>query len=183
MRKILLMVALCFAVVATANAQRKFDVTSLNGAVRWSINNDDDGGQGGLDQFGVEAGVTLAWARIKNFELVPSASYYFVHDKMRSWGVDVDAHYNFYVEKSHKLSLYPLAGMSYKIWSRKNTPKKDNKDFYRRQVCNKAGINLGGGVAYQVADSWTIRLEGKYQWFNHTFDQGVLGLGVSYTLK
>ena len=41
------------------------------------------------------------------------------------------------------------------------------------------GVNLGGGVEFDLGHNWAINLEGKYQLVSD-FDQGVINIGASY---
>ena len=140
---------------------------SVNGAVRYNIDKNS------YNQLGFEAGVTLGIA--DRLEFVPAISYFVKNKGIRSWELDADLHYNLFLGRSHKMACYPIAGIAYKVWS-----QKIKTDDFDRISCNKLGFNVGAGASYDITSEWAVRLEGKYQWFNHKFDRGCLGIGVSY---
>ena len=163
-------VAIMFIIcVATLSAQ-EFRLKSFDGNIQYAIQQED----GYANNFGFNAGVTFE--TVKNLDLVPSVSYYIKTKGVYTWDVNADLHYNFHIEQSHKFALYPLIGVTYKVWG---TKFKGAEDF-NKLTCNKIGFNAGAGAQYMITDTWSVKFEGKYQWFNHKFDNGVIGLGASY---
>ncbi len=105
----------------------------------------------------------------KNFRLEASFDYFFKKDGLSMWDINVDAHYVFKIG-DNGWRVYPLFGLSLvhskaEIWG-----------FTASD--NSFGVNYGGGVEYQFADSWKAFGELKGQSADGT--RGILTLGAAY---
>ena len=117
-------------------------------------------------------------------------NYFFEKDHVTWWDVNLNAHYlvNLWNEQ---LYVYPLAGLNYSMAKIKTpeftvtsvdpetgepiiikTPADSDEE-------NHIGLNVGGGVEYELNEHWGVNFE-----YRHTIirkvDQGVFGLGINY---
>ncbi len=102
--------------------------------------------------------------------LEPSFDYFFKHDAMSMFDINLNAHYLFQV--SHDVRIYPLLGLTYTKW---HEDWEDNVSWNK----SKFGINFGAGVEYALDDDWSLNFEVKYQ-IIRKFGQAVFNLGVAY---
>lgn len=109
-------------------------------------------------------GVGLTTGIVKEIDFAPSFNYYFVNNG-HVWTIDADFHYNFDVAED--LQVYPLAGLSLCNWGVKGFSST-----------TKIGVNLGGGVKYELTSVVGIFAECKYQWVNGA-DDTFFALGVN----
>ena len=86
------------------------------------------------------------------------------------WMIDIDGHYNFPLDNG--FSGYPLAGLNLSTFTANVDGSGDSN--------SEVGLNIGGGLAYEISDLLDAFLELKYIIGNA--DQAVLGLGVLYKL-
>ena len=113
-----------------------------------------------------------------------SFDYFLKKDDLSMWDVNVNAHYLIPVKD---LKIYPLVGLTYTNW--KDSFDFGNyldgfKDYYDDDLElsdseGKFGVNLGGGVQYDINNNWAVNFEMKYQIISD-FDQAVFGFGVTY---
>lgn len=104
-----------------------------------------------------------------------SFDYFLKKDDLSMWDVNVNAHYLFPVKD---LKIYPLVGLTYTNWKDSFDYWDGIKDYYDDSE-GKFGVNLGGGVQYDINDNWAVNFEMKYQIIGD-FDQAVFGFGVAY---
>lgn len=101
------------------------------------------------------------------------------------WDINVNAHYLFPVAKGIK--VYPLVGVCYTNWSSDAGYSDmegmegwgDDIEDEGSDSSGKFGVNLGGGVQYDINDRWAVNFELKYQLISN-FNQAVFGIGVAY---
>lgn len=127
------------------------------------------------------------------------ADYFLKKDGVSMFDVNLNAHYLFTL--SDKVKVYPLAGLTYTNWKfdygtddgdddyNYNYDDDDDDLLYapRRQKgdddgggsTGKFGINLGGGIQYDLTDALFVNGEIKYQIINN-FNQLVFGVGIGY---
>ena len=114
---------------------------------------------------GVGVGTTIGLQ--ENLDIAPSFNAYFV-DGGSCYTIDADFHYNF--DLGNEFHAYPLAGLS--------LFHAGSNGF----GVTKLGVNLGGGLDYDLNYNWTVFGEAKYQFlFNADgSDDMFLALGVKY---
>ncbi len=118
--------------------------------------------------------------------------YFLEKDYLSMWDINVNAHYLFSV--ADKIKVYPLVGLTYTNWKAdlKGATQdfwggeydEDISDYYDEEGGGSAsegkfGVNLGGGVLYDINDKWAVNFEIKYQLISD-MNQAVFGLGIAY---
>lgn len=89
--------------------------------------------------------------------------------------LNVNLHYLFPVGKGVK--IYPLFGLTLANWMLDIDDVLLGYDVDDNEC--RFGVNLGGGMEFDLGRNWAINLEGKYQLVSD-FDQGVISLGAVY---
>lgn len=128
---------------------------------------------------GVGAGVTVGIG--EQFEVAPSASFYFPDDYDQMYQIDLNVHY-LLSRIPGVYEVYPLVGVgmfhtSYDVDDvflglfNNGSHKESNNDFL---------VNLGGGARYHINSHFAVFLEEKYQLVRH-YNNNFLSLGMSYT--
>ena len=109
-----------------------------------------------------------------------SSNYYFKHDGVSAFDVNLEGNYLFNV--GEKVRLYPLAGVVLGIW---HADARDVLMFgapgvhIDGQTDTKVGANVGGGIDFLLTDHLGLNAEVKYQIISHA-SQVVFGIGASY---
>ena len=118
-----------------------------------------------------------------------SFDYFLKKDGLSMWDVNLNVHYLFPI--TDKLKVYPLVGLSYANWKFDDFIEWDDSDDYfsdydddwdsdsSSSTTGKFGLNLGGGIQYDVTDVFSVGFEAKYQLIND-FDQMIFGVGITY---
>ena len=115
-----------------------------------------------------------------------SFDYFLKKEGLSMWDVNFNVHYLFPL--TDKVKVYPLAGLSYTNWKLDISDVWDDFDDYydddwdnddSSSSTGKFGINLGGGIQYNITDVVTVNFEAKYQLIND-FDQMIFGVVVAY---
>lgn len=130
-----------------------------------------------------------------------SFNYFFPNDGFSMWEINANAHYLF--KLSDKFKVYPLVGLTYvhAHWSMKDylggggddyeggegdwgwgAPMKKAVSYDDYDVSyneGRFGVNLGGGVQFDVTQNLVLNFEVKYSLVKD-FDQCVLGIGAAY---
>lgn len=128
-------------------------------------------------------------------------NYFFEKDHTSWWDVNLNAHWLVNVW-NNQLNVYPLAGLNYSMTTKKydsyteTTTNKieefdengnlvireeTNTETYpaHKDEDNHIGLNVGGGVEYELNERWGVNLE-----YRHTIirkvDQGVFSVGINY---
>ncbi|MGP1590982.1 MAG: outer membrane protein [Prevotella sp.] len=105
-----------------------------------------------------------------------SFNYYFQTNNVSSWELNANAQYLFPV--GNGFTLYPLAGLTYLH----TTAHVDNLVTGANNVSSgKLGVNLGGGVDYQLNDKVKLNAEPRLQLVGGS-NELVLSVGVVYSL-
>lgn len=156
MKKLVFLALIVLGSVATAQAQ---DVSLKFG---WTYAFDSD--EAGIN-LGAKYGVT------PEIDLAAGLSFYFPGRDYNLWMFDIDGHYNF--PMGGGLTLYPLAGFNF------TTAGWDNHSGLEEYNHTEFGVNIGGGAQFQIVDQIGAFAELKY--ILGDYDQGVFGLGVTYT--
>lgn len=114
--------------------------------------------------------------------------YYFETDGFSMFDVNINGHYLFHFSK---FTVYPLVGINFTHWKQDNVLgfdedydglyadelEKFNKDAKESSI----GLNIGGGVQYNLTSKLRIGAEIKYQTISGA-STAIIGLGVTYTL-
>lgn len=111
-------------------------------------------------------GLKFHWMITRDFRLAPNASFWFEHDNMSSWDINVDLHY--VIGLNNRWSVYPLAGLTVSTWD----PKHGSSD-------TNFGVNFGVGAEFDITRQWFLNFDFKYRLISD-YDQAVLGLGFGY---
>ncbi len=155
----LLAAVMCFSV---ANAQK--------GEMAAGVNfNFVLGYSGSYSNIGV--GVKYQYSFTDHIRVEPAFTYYFEKDLVSMWDIMANVHYIFRVAND-KLNLYPLAGIGV-------LGAKASAYGYSASTTN-FGVNLGGGVEYNLAEHWAIGAEIKYRIISNSWSHLGLQLGATY---
>ncbi|OSY88943.1 hypothetical protein WH52_04570 [Tenacibaculum holothuriorum] len=123
------------------------------------------------------AGAKAIFSITDKINLSPSINYYFGKSaagvaSTSFFEVNADAHYSF--ESDDKLTFYPLVGLNY-------TRSKASVSVLGVSASTSSfGVNLGGGLNYDLSSSITGLIEAKYVLGN--LDQAVFTAGVLFNL-
>lgn len=139
---------------------------------------------GGHVVYGTKAETAGIGLHLKNsltdaFRASLSSNYYFKHEGVSAFDVNLEANYLF--DLGEKVRIYPLAGVVLGIWHADGVDVSvGGYDFSSdSQTDSKFGCNLGGGIDYLIGDHWCLNGEVKYQIISHA-SQVVFGVGVGY---
>jgi len=103
-------------------------------------------------------------------------NYFFEHKHMSWWDVNINAHW--LVGLWHEqLYLYPLAGINYTMVNDKR-PNNDHPNGPGQK--NDIGLNIGGGIEYEINEQWGVNAEYRHTINGGNYDQGVFGIGINY---
>lgn len=113
--------------------------------------------------------------------------YFLKKDGLGMWDINLNAHYLFSV--ASKVKVYPLVGLTYTNWNYDDGNLLEGletlygydeyDDSDDSGSTGKIGVNLGGGVSYDIADKLVLNAEIKYQLISD-FNQAVFSVGVAY---
>ena len=102
-------------------------------------------------------------------------NYFFERKHTHMWEINLTAHY--LVNLGEKFRVYPLAGPTVV------NATTDMGDLGYGEGMNasqtKFGLNLGGGLEYDVSENFTVGLEARYSIVSK-IDQAVFGIGATY---
>lgn len=112
-----------------------------------------------------------------------SFAYFLGKNDMSAWNINVNLHYLFPL--SQNIKVYPLAGLGYAYGNNYAKKIETGEDFASAfasgglTAAGKFCTNLGGGIDFDISDSWIINFEGKYQYIKNQ-SQGVFSVGAAY---
>ncbi len=124
----------------------------------------------GTDIESLNIGVKGLYGITDNVEGEASFTYFLENEGAQMWNISADAHYLFPLQD--KLTVYPLAGLSYIHVGFDCGGILSASD-------SKLGFDLGGGIRYDMTDNIALNAELKYQ-FVSLYDQLLLSVGVAY---
>lgn len=123
----------------------------------------------GISNIGI--GAKFQWNVINRLRLEPSFNYFFKKDYVSMWDLNANVHYLFPV--GGKVNLYPLAGLSV-------LGATANVLGYSASA-TEFGLNLGGGVDFDLSEKWVLNVEAKYkisgEWSRFV---GLVGVGYKF---
>ena len=96
-------------------------------------------------------------------------NYYPESDDHSAWDVNANLHYIFHI--TNKFKLYPLGGLAV-----------SGHDFDRGPIDyseTTVGVNLGGGLQYNITRNLHLNAETYYQ-FVDDYDRGIMNFSLSY---
>ncbi|MBR1620828.1 MAG: porin family protein [Prevotella sp.] len=177
MKKLLFTLAITLATIS-ASAQKGVKTVGANVSYGTEIKNIGIGVKG---QYGITDAIRGE----------ASLDYFFKNDGMSMWDVNLNVHYLFPI--TEKIKVYPLAGLTFTNWRYEIAwdfedafegwylDEEDYEDIKGKESYTESefGINLGGGIQYDITDKLTINAEAKYQIISN-YNQLVLGIGVAY---
>lgn len=113
-----------------------------------------------------------------------SFDYFLKKNNLTMWDINANVHYLFDVAKNIK--VYPLAGLTYTNWKSNGIDINYKIDGIGSMEvkspsvsAGKFGINLGGGIQYDLSSNLKLSAELKYQIID-SYNQLVVGIGVAY---
>lgn len=121
------------------------------------------------------AGLGFQYRFVKYFRLSAAIDYYFRHQGVDAFAMNIDGHVPFAV--SSRVNIYPLAGFSLTSRNVKISDPTGDDDSSNRN--NRFGINAGGGAEYYVTPHLRLAVEAKYAYVKD-FDGGVFTASIGY---
>ncbi|MDE5844474.1 MAG: porin family protein [Muribaculaceae bacterium] len=124
------------------------------------------------------AGIAFSYRFNRYFRLAPNVQYVFNNNKTDGFSINLDGHIPFSLKNS-PVELYPLAGVNYSMWNKKDT--KSHRDFSDDVSSRETnfGINLGGGVGMRCSGHLRLFVEGRYTFVRH-FSSAMVMAGIQY---
>jgi outer membrane protein X len=143
-------------------------------------------------------GVKFNYGITDQIRLSPSINYLLPKYDVSGWEINADVHYLFAV--APKIKVYPLAGLTFVGRSLKGEDGNDDDEYEewqahlrgdddygnddngkRRNAATgtRFGINLGGGIGYELTDKVAVGLELKYSVVSD-IDQFVPTVNLTY---
>ena len=159
MKKILLaaVMLLSLGVTAQLSAQERGKI-----AVGGGLSYMTEGGQIGV-------GAKVRYGLVKNIRLEGGVNYFLPKNEVSGLDLGVNAHY--VVSLDEKISVYPLAGISY---------YRASSSFGGVSIsASDLTLNFGGGASYQLNDKLSLGAELKYQTYTKT---PVVGVNAMFAL-
>lgn len=127
-------------------------------------------------------GANAEFPIMENLTLAPSFTYFLPKDEssiVKTTFFELNANANYYFLQDDSFSIYGLAGLNYT--NVKVKVEDFGLGFGDASVSEgKIGLNIGGGVNFNLDKNWTPFTELKYVVSN--FDQLVLVAGIKFNL-
>lgn len=111
-------------------------------------------GSGDLNNFGI--GVRYNYQISDNFRIEPSFMYYFDTKKFAMKEINMNAHYMFNTSND-KVHPFPVFGVTTVFGAQREYEGHEKDTFFR------FGVNLGGGIQFDVTDDFALVCEAKYR--------------------
>ncbi len=159
MKKLFVLVLAIFCVTTMTQAQSKGEM-SVGAQVAFGS---------GDSYSNVGIGAKFRYNVIDNLRIEPSFTYFLEKDYLSMWDISANAHYLFPV--GSRFTLYPLAGLSVM------GVKADVGDHSASD--SEFGINLGGGVDFDLTHNLVLNGELKYK-VGGDWSRLIIGIGVAY---
>lgn len=158
---LLFVAAMCVAVTSTTQVQAQEKGDMAVGA-QFALGTGDSFTNVGL-------GAKFQWNVIDRLRLEPSFNFFFKKDFVSMWDLNANVHYQFPV--AAKVDLYPLAGLSV-LGAKASVLGFSTTD-------TEIGLNLGGGVDFDLSDKLVLNVEAKYK-IGGEWSRFILSAGVAY---
>lgn len=155
MKKFLVLVLALVGMTTMTQAQTKGD---MEAGVQFAYGTGDSFSNVGI-------GAKFRYTIVDNVRIEPSFTYFLKKDYVSMWDVSANAHYLFGL--NDRFTLYPLAGIG--ITGVKVGDASDSE----------FGVNLGGGVDYDLSQNLVLNGELKYK-IGGDWDRLIISVGVTY---
>ncbi len=159
MKKLVVLVLAIVGLTTMTHAQTKGEMAA---GVHFAYGSGD-----GFSNMGF--GAKFQWNVLDNLRVEPSFTYFLKKDYVSMWDISANAHYQFML--SEKFDIYPLAGLSIMgVKAGIGEYKVSDSEF---------GLNLGGGVDFDLSSSLALNVEAKYQ-IGGNWSRFIASVGVVY---
>lgn len=122
------------------------------------------------------AGIFYQYSFSEHFTIAPALGCSFRNKGMDNFYADLNVHFPFAV--AGKVTLYPLAGMSYVSWDHHSVIDADIDDVSTR--VSRLGLNIGAGLAIQATRSLKVKIEATGT-LNKNYSTFSPEIGIGYT--
>lgn len=122
------------------------------------------------------AGLVFQYALSSKFRLSPEIGCAFRHNNEDALLIDLNLHMPFGVG-GERVSLYPLAGLTFNSWATHMVDDKDRNDVTTHN--NRFGANLGAGFDLRCSNTLKLNIEAKYTLLK-SYSGVTLTAGISY---
>ncbi|MDR1370104.1 MAG: porin family protein [Dysgonamonadaceae bacterium] len=168
MRKIVFLIAALF-VVLSASAQMSVSEQKKEKSIGFSLNYGTE-----IESLGI--GGHFTYNLTDHLRLAPDFTYFFKNNNLNEWDLNINGHYLFPLDDS-KVTVYPIFGFIITHWSHGDKVNLGNYTFSASET--KFGINLGGGIQYDLTGKMFFKSELKYCIVSD-FDQAVVSVGLGF---
>lgn len=159
MKKLVVLVLAIVGLTTMTHAQTKGEMAA---GVHFAYGSGD-----GFSNMGF--GAKFQWNVLDNLRVEPSFTYFLKKDYVSMWDISANAHYQFML--SEKFDIYPLAGLSIMgVKAGIGEYKVSDSEF---------GLNLGGGVDFDLSSSLALNVEAKYK-IGGNWSRFIASVGVVY---
>lgn len=163
MKKILIILTICFSAIITASSQDQTGKLSFAGNLNYGSE---------VESLGI--GLRAQYGFTSHLRGTAEYKYYIDRHNLSAFGINADGHYVFGV--SETVSLYPLAGLNLTRW----TYDLGRSNFDGPKYSNdRIGLNLGLGGQVSLTDNTFIQIEAK-EAFIKNYSQFVVSVGFMY---
>ena len=135
----------------------------------------------GTDVANLGIGVRARYDINDQFRADGNFNYYFKKNGLEFWDINANLHYLFNI--TDRFAAYPLGGLGYVNASRSyDFPEYIGGKLVttrRTETDGRLGVNLGGGVDFQLTDDLYLNGEVKYQ-IASGYNQAVMSAGIVY---
>lgn len=127
-----------------------------------------------------DAGIFFQYRFAKSFRIAPSAGYDFRNRGEDAFTINLDFHMPFALNQEETVNFYPLAGVGYSVFSRKESESllreaaTDN-----RHRTDRFGTNLGGGIEYFASSTLRLAFEAQWRW-RTDYSTGLFNVSIGY---
>lgn len=122
------------------------------------------------------AGLAFQYALSSRVRLAPEIACAFRHHHEDALIVDLNVHVPFELG-TEKVSLYPLAGLSFNSWSTHGVTRNDEVDVTTHT--NRFGLNAGAGFDLRCSPTLKLGLEAKYNLVK-SYSSAIITASISY---
>lgn len=129
-----------------------------------------------IDNFGFGAKLQYGLSTALRSELSVNAFF----QKNYAKNLDFNLNFHYVIPLGASVRFYPLAGLTLTRWSVDYDGKSgwDPTDWSISWNATRFGVNMGGGVEFDLLPNVVLNVEGKYQIVSD-FDQAVISAGVA----
>lgn len=145
MKKVLILLAVCFFAISSVSAQDQAGLFSVAGNLSYGTK---------VNSLGV--GLRAQYGFTDRLRGSFEYKYYIDRHNLSAWGFNGDVHYVF--GASDAVSLYPIGGVSVSRWT--DDPSRSNVEG-NKESKNRVGLNLGFGGQIAVGEKTFLQIEAK----------------------